>query len=630
MHIAVYKKKYELFIVLCFLILGSITLFKNAYSEDTNSYVTIVDALCDDGLDNDGDTLIDYPADPGCDSILDNDETDPIVPACNDGIDNDGDSLIDYPNDPGCENASDTDETNPITPPVFTSDACNDGIDNDGDGLIDYPADPGCTSLTDTNETDPSGGGGILFIDTTGPIIQITNTSIQDISAQIDWSAIDQNGPVSCSFSYGITANYGQIGSVTNNFSTTITNLTPNTTYYYEITCIDNSPSKNISFYTATFTTLDVIPLDDQVTISDISIIANTNQSEISWQTDHIDTIEQCIVTHDITDSFSYPFIIVTSQHTNGYFHVTLTNLIPQTQYYFIIQCQTSDNLQGSTQNTYITLPDDIPPPDVLNFRATGGELLINLDWDYTPTLNDFSRYVIRKSTTAFPNTLSEGTLLTSISDIQTHTFVDTDVTPLQIYYYTIFVIDTSQNNSNGLSASATPYGPEISVQFNVIGHAEKRSRINVSTGEQLTTPNLTLDSYLILEQSSLAQTILTTPIPLNALGIGSSEQVTIPSGTYDILLKGNSHLTRRIKGMPLTTDNGTYNLDFTFANTTELLAGDVQGNGLKDNIVNSLDISATILELYTSTKNADLNYDGVVNGLDLSILLVNLYKRGN
>lgn len=33
-------------------------------------------------------------------------------PQCSDGVDNDGDGLIDYPNDPGCTSATDTDETN--------------------------------------------------------------------------------------------------------------------------------------------------------------------------------------------------------------------------------------------------------------------------------------------------------------------------------------------------------------------------------------------------------------------------------------------------------------------------------------------------------------------------------------
>ena len=103
---------------------------------------------CSDGTDNDLDGFTDYPADPGCTSAADNDETNPPPAACADGIDNDLDGFTDYPADPGCTSAADNDETNP--PPA----ACADGIDNDADGFTDYPADPGCASAADTDETD--------------------------------------------------------------------------------------------------------------------------------------------------------------------------------------------------------------------------------------------------------------------------------------------------------------------------------------------------------------------------------------------------------------------------------------------------------------------------------------------
>lgn len=43
--------------------------------------VTVSILECSDGLDNDSDTLVDYPNDPGCTSSLDNDETDPQAPS---------------------------------------------------------------------------------------------------------------------------------------------------------------------------------------------------------------------------------------------------------------------------------------------------------------------------------------------------------------------------------------------------------------------------------------------------------------------------------------------------------------------------------------------------------------------
>ena len=90
---------------------------------------------CDDGLDNDNDGLIDT-LDNGCanssaldesdcgDQVCEGVETwqscsaDCPVPLCSDGLDNDGDDLVDFPTDPGCTDANDNDEYN--VPPVTT------------------------------------------------------------------------------------------------------------------------------------------------------------------------------------------------------------------------------------------------------------------------------------------------------------------------------------------------------------------------------------------------------------------------------------------------------------------------------------------------------------------------------
>ena len=65
-----------------------------------------------------------------------------VVAVCADGVDNDGDGLVDHPADPGCASAS-SDLENP---------KCDDDLDNDGDGTMDWnggpggvPPDPHCT-----------------------------------------------------------------------------------------------------------------------------------------------------------------------------------------------------------------------------------------------------------------------------------------------------------------------------------------------------------------------------------------------------------------------------------------------------------------------------------------------------
>jgi hypothetical protein len=64
------------------------------------------------------------------------------LPACSDGVDNDGDGLRDFPADPGCSG-----------PGARLEDpACDDGLDDDRDGRIDL-ADPGCRDAADATET---------------------------------------------------------------------------------------------------------------------------------------------------------------------------------------------------------------------------------------------------------------------------------------------------------------------------------------------------------------------------------------------------------------------------------------------------------------------------------------------
>jgi subtilisin family serine protease len=80
---------------------------------------------CDNGLDDDGDGLVDL-ADPGCSDAADDSELGSVQ--CDDALDNDGDGYFDFPDDPGCKSLS----ANLEQP------QCQDGIDNDGDGRVDF------------------------------------------------------------------------------------------------------------------------------------------------------------------------------------------------------------------------------------------------------------------------------------------------------------------------------------------------------------------------------------------------------------------------------------------------------------------------------------------------------------
>jgi len=120
---------------------------------------------CNDGIDNDGDGLIDYPLDPGCADLYDTSEGTSALPACSDGIDNDGDGKVDFPDDPGCTSPNQDTETDDC-PDGPNCPECSNGRDDDGNHLIDYPSDQGCDSAADSKESsdDPHACGDLVVI----------------------------------------------------------------------------------------------------------------------------------------------------------------------------------------------------------------------------------------------------------------------------------------------------------------------------------------------------------------------------------------------------------------------------------------------------------------------------------
>ena len=93
-----------------------------------------INTACTDGEDNDGDGAIDHD-DADCLAALDGNETGAVLPdPCTDGEDNDGDGDADDA-DADCAIAGWGQETSP---------ACSDGIDNDGDGDVDFSDDADC------------------------------------------------------------------------------------------------------------------------------------------------------------------------------------------------------------------------------------------------------------------------------------------------------------------------------------------------------------------------------------------------------------------------------------------------------------------------------------------------------
>jgi hypothetical protein len=105
---------------------------------------------CTDGEDNDGDGLVDHD-DADCAGPLDENEGGGVVAAhCENGVDDDGDGLVDG-DDPEC-GVDGWPHEYPVPPVADGARECANGVDDDGDGFADS-ADPGCNGPDDDAET---------------------------------------------------------------------------------------------------------------------------------------------------------------------------------------------------------------------------------------------------------------------------------------------------------------------------------------------------------------------------------------------------------------------------------------------------------------------------------------------
>ncbi len=233
---------------------------------------------CNDGQDNDGDGLTDYPSDPGCSSSTDNDEYNQVQQlqcvinsfyASPTSVTSGGYTTL-YWSTSNCDYVTIDGITYPVNGsgsfgPLYTGRnyelratrsgqvqtrslfvsvnqivnptyQCNDGYDNDSDGKVDYPNDPGCSSYTDNDEYNQ-----VIITVTQPQAITTVATILGQTSARLNGIAVPNSTySTTAWFEWGTSGNLGSrttSQSVTNNTSTyisdTVSGLVPGGVYYY-------------------------------------------------------------------------------------------------------------------------------------------------------------------------------------------------------------------------------------------------------------------------------------------------------------------------------------------------------------------------------------------------------------
>jgi len=296
--------------------------------------------------------------------------------------------------------------------------------------------------------------------DITPPIISnVQAGQITGVSARITWLT---NESATSSVIYGKTLNYEFDAVLENVFVTShivnLTGLTSETLYHYKVKSADASFNE-AGAEDKTFTTADV-------TATIISAVTATPQvisAAITWTTDEVTDSQ---VAYGETNQLGLPIVsdinLVVS-HSIG-----LSNLKANFAYYYRVgSTDAAGNPSLGSILTFKTNRDANPPANVSNFKALAGDGQISLSWS-NPSDTDFAGVIVRKSTTAYPDTPAAGQ---AVYDGKGIVKTDIGLTNGVVYYYSAFAYDTSGNFASGAIDNAVPTGggqpPGVKYQCN-------------------------------------------------------------------------------------------------------------------------------------------------------------------
>jgi chitodextrinase len=201
------------------------------------------------------------------------------------------------------------------------------------------------------------------------PVISnLVGSNITTSAITISW---DTNVPTNGQVFYGLTTSYGSQSSLLDNttktttHSTTLSGLTPNTTYNFKVTSVDalgnTTSSTNFSFTTQSATPVDTTaPTISAITKSGIT----TSGATISWTTNENSDTQ---VEYGLTTAYGSQTTLNTTLLTNH--SVALSGLTASTTYNFRVKSKDSaGNLAVSSNQTLTTLPlPDTTAPTISN-----------------------------------------------------------------------------------------------------------------------------------------------------------------------------------------------------------------------------------------------------------------------
>lgn len=317
--------------------------------------------------------------------------------------------------------------------------------DHGNESDANYPIQTSGSSSRSGIGLRPDGSGGGDF--TAPNISSISINYITTNSATITWTT-DELSDSRIGFSTN-TGYANEIGSISMGTSHTLalSNLTPDTKYYYRVISSDalNNKSTAENSLTQYFSTLADT---DGPVISDIKTVVGETQAGISWSTSEE---SNSMVEYSVDTSYSES----TSSATLDFGHsLTLTGLTVNTTYnYRVISTDSNENTSTSPSYTFTTTSDslgDTTAPSISNISVssvTGTSAKI-----YWKTNENADGKVEYGETNSYERGISEGNHDYVTSKEVTLIGLSPEVT----YHYRITAVDEAGNTNSSADATFT------------------------------------------------------------------------------------------------------------------------------------------------------------------------------
>ena len=273
--------------------------------------------------------------------------------------------------------------------------------------------------------------------DTTAPVISNIQTVVSDSTVTISW---DTDELATSHVAYGLDDTYSATPETDGTFDTqhsvTITGLTEQTDYHFQISSTD--ASGNTSSEADDVFTTEATPDTTAPVISNIQTVVSDSTVTISWDTDEPATSN---IAYGLDDSYSAtPETDGTSDTQHS---VTLTGLTELTEYHFqISSADASGNVSSEADDVFTTeATPDTTAPVISNIQTEVSDSTATISWDTDEPATSNVAYGLDDSYTATPET--DGALVTQ------HSVTITGLTEQTEYHFQISSTDASGNVSS-------------------------------------------------------------------------------------------------------------------------------------------------------------------------------------